>query len=254
MRKIVVCMGMAALAWAALGQEFEAVSVKPNKSGSNGSHSKSDPGMLTATNTNLRSLILLAYHLKDYQLEGPDWLGTERFDVAAKFPEALPQDPEKYNAALGAMMQKMLADRFKLAVHRAQKMFAVYGLIVEKSGIKFKEGADCESRGQSSNSDNNHYSGTCVSMDTFASSLARRMDLPVVDMSGLKGRYDVTLDWVPEPRQGADGKSDAPATDAPSGPSLPLALQEKLGLKLEARKTPIEILIVDHAEKVPTEN
>jgi len=92
-------------------------------------------------------------------------------------------------------------------------------------------------------------------MDFLAEFPARRMDLPVVDMTGLKGFYDLTLDWVPEPRASRDSKGDAPVgADNLSGPTLPAALQEQWELKLEGRKAPVEILIVDHAERVPTEN
>ncbi len=89
-------------------------------------------------------------------------------------------------------------------------------------------------------------------MSRFAEFLARRMDLPVLDMTGLTGVYDLTLDWVPETRQSSDSK--AVASDSPSGPALPEAVQEQLGLKLETRKAPLQIVVVDHAEKVPTEN
>ena len=239
---------MTALACGALGQEFEVVSVKPDTSGSNSSHSNSDRGMLTATNLTLRNLIARAYQIKDYQLEGPAWLGSERYDVAARFPEGLPSNPEKYNAALAAMMQKMLADRFKLAIHRDQKTMPVYGLVVAKKGIKFQPSAETGSRSDASNT---HYVGT-VTMDRFAEFLARRMDLPVLDMTGLKGNYDLTLDWVPESRQ--SGENKGAVGDSPSGPTLVDALLEQLGLKLEPRKAPIEIVVVDHAERVPTEN
>jgi len=252
MRTIFVCILMAASACMAAGQEFEVVSVKPNKSLDNGTHSRSDQGRLTATNFSLKNLIQTAYGMRDYQVEGPDWLSAERFDIAAKFPEALPNDREKYNAALTAMMQKMLADRFKLEVRRDRKTFPVYGLIVGKSGIKFREAPD---KGSHSQSHNNHYEGTAVSMATFAEFLARRMDLPVIDMTGLKGLYDLKLDWVPEPRQSGENKGDATLVpDSPSGLPLPEAVEKQLGLKLESRKAPIEILIVEHAERVPTEN
>jgi len=257
MRVFFVCMLMAAFAGTAPGQEFEVVSVKPNKSADNSSHTNSDQGRLTATNVSLRSLIVMAYGVKDYQVEGPDWLRSEHFDLAAKFPEALPRDREKYNAELHAMLQKMLVDRFKLAVHRDQKTFSVYGLIVGKSGIKFKEVPDGDSHNQNSNSNGNtnHYTGTCVTMAAFAEYLARRVDKPVLDMTGLSGYYTLTLDWVAEPRQSSEGKADAPAAaDSPSGAALPEAVQEQPGLKLETRKAPIEILVVDHAEKTPTEN
>ncbi len=82
----------------------------------------------------------MAYGIRDYQLEGPRWLASERYDLAGRsFPVALPKNRDQYNAALGVMMQKMLADRFKLVIHRDQKQFAVYGLTVGKKGIKFKE-------------------------------------------------------------------------------------------------------------------
>jgi len=248
---------MAVFACTALCQEFEVVSVKPNKSMSNSSSSRTNQGRLTATNVSLRSLIVRAYGMKDYQVEGPDWLRSERFDVAAKFPEALPTDREKYNAGLHAMMQNMLVDRFKLAVHRDKKTLSVYGLTVAKGGIKFKEVPDSDSHNENSN--NTHYVGTCVSMEAFAEFLALRrdlpQDLPVLDMTGLKGFYNLTLDWVPELRQSVESKGDVSViADNPSWPTLLVALQEQLGLKLETRRAPIEILVVDHAERVPSEN
>jgi len=257
MRRIWLPGAILVFAGAALGQEFEVVSVKPNNTGSGSSHSNSDQGRLTGTNLSLRDLIVNAYGIRDYQLQGPEWLKTQRFDIAGKFPEALSKDRDKYRAALESMMRKMLADRFKLAVHRDQKTFSVYGLVVAKGGIKFKEVPDGEAHNSSSN--NTHYKGTCVSIAGFADFLARRrselpVDLPVLDMTGLKGFYDLTLDWFPEPRPWGHGKTDVPVALDKSGPTLLVAIEEQLGLKLETRKAPIEILIVDHAEKVPTEN
>jgi uncharacterized protein (TIGR03435 family) len=248
-----ICILTAALASSAVCQEFEAVSVKPNKSMSFSSRSSTNQGRLTATNVTLRSLIMQGYGMKDYQVEGPDWLSPERFDVAATFPEALPKDREKYNAALHAMIQSMLVDRFKIAVHRAQKTFSVYGLTVEKGGIKFKQVPDTGSH--NSDSTNTHYTGTCISMSIFADYLARQKDLPVelpvLDMTGLAGFYNLTLSWVPEPRQAGDNPGTA---DTPAGPTLLTALQEQLGLRLETRKAPLEVLVVDRIERVPSEN
>jgi len=249
MRVRFVCLWLAALAWNAAGQEFEVVSVKPNKSESGSSSSNSNLGRLTATNNSLKTLILMAYGVPEYRVEGPAWLTSEHFDVAAKFPEALPKDPEKYRVGFQAMMQKMLADRFKLQVHREQKTFTVYALVVGKNGIKFKEAADTAS-GSQSNSNNTHYTGKNVSMSRFAEFLARRVDMPVVDMTDLKATYDLKLDWVPESKE----KKDDTVSFADAGPALPQALQEQLGLKLEIRKAPIEVVVVDHAERVPTEN
>ena len=234
-------LGVAGLA---LAQEFEVVSVKPNNSGSNSSSTHSDRGRLIAENVTLRSLVVMAYGMKDYQVEAPDWLRDAHFDIAAKFPEALPNNGGKYNAALHAMMEKMLEERFKIAVHRGTKTFSVYGLVVGRNGIKFKEVPDSDSHSQNSN--NTHYVGSCVNMASFADFLSRRVDLPVLDMTGLKAYYDMKLDWDPEP------KADSP--DLPAGITLRDALEEQLGLKLEGRKAPIEILVVDRIERTPTEN
>ena len=151
MRGISRCIPLAALACAALGQEFEVVSVKPNKSISRDSHFTTDRGRLAAINVSLRTLIVNAYGVQDYQVEGADWIRSERFDVAATFPETRPKG-QKYDEAFQAMLQNMLADRFKLMVHREQKAPPVYGLVVGKSGIKFEDapGSDCRSSRASS--------------------------------------------------------------------------------------------------------
>jgi uncharacterized protein (TIGR03435 family) len=197
-------------------------------------------------------MILRAYGVKDYQLQGPEWLRTEKFDVAAKFPEALPRDREKYAAALNAMMKQMLLDRFKLAVHTDQKTFAVYGLVVGKKGIRFKEVPD---EGSHSNSDDTHYEGRGISMAQFAAFLSTEVGQPVLDMTGLKGAYELKFDWVREAKTAPETPAEVPmAADGPPGTNIPTALQDQLGLKLEARKAPIEILVVDHVERVPTEN
>src|SRR5262245_31508398 len=145
------------------------------------------------------------------------------------------------------MMQKMLADRFELTVHRSEKSFSVYGLVAAKNGIKFKEVPDTGSNNSSSSG--TKYTGTCVNMENLAAFLSRRVELPVLDMTGLKGYYDLKMEWAEEPKT----KDGAPA-DPPNGPALTTALQEQLGLKLEPRKVPLDLLIVDHAEKMPTEN
>ena len=240
MRAISVFVLAAGFTCAARGQEFEVVSTKPNPSGNTGQKSSTDRGTFMATNNSLRRLIVRAYGVKDYQVEGPDWLDSARFDIAAKIPEATSKD--KQAEAFSAMMQKMLADRFKLAVHRDQKTLPIYGLVVEKKGTKFKEVSGCS---PADRSDNRHLEATCITMDRFAAYLSQVSDRPVLDMTGLKGYYSFKLDWFPEP--------DRPG-DAPAGPALPEALKEQLGLSLETRKAPVEVLVVDHAERTPTEN
>jgi len=243
MRRILPCLLIAG--FAASAQEFEVVSIKPNHSGSGGSHSHGDRGMIAATNVTLSSLIVDAYGLNDYQIEGPPWLKEERYDFTARFTETSPDDRKR---VYGIMLQKMLAERFKLQTHREEKSSAVYGLVVTKAGIKFREAAN--PNGDGSDAHGEHYEGKGIAMAALADFLLRFEDLPVVDMTGLKGRYDLTLDWSPEP------KNPKPGDPPPAGPFpyLPEALQEQLGLKLENRKAPIDFLVVDHAEKIPTEN
>lgn len=248
MSKLCLCLAIAA--GAAMGQAFEVVSVKPSKELSNGSHSSSNQGRFTGENLPLRAMILMAYGINDYQLEGPEWLRSARFDVAAKFPEELPKDREKYNAGLHAMMRQMLVERFQLTVHREQKTLPVFTLVVGKNGIKFQQVADTGSHSQNNN--NGHYKGECVSMESLASFLSRQAGEPVLDRTGLTGFFNLTLEWTPETRQAGDGKPE-PLSDA-LAPPLAAALQEQLGLRLEARKAPVEIVVVDHAGRTPTEN
>ncbi len=230
------------------------VSVKPNKSISHSTGFTTDGGRLTATNVSLKGLIVRGYGVQDYQVEGPDWLSSERFDIAATFPEALHKEGQTYDAALHVMMQKMLADRFKLIVQREQRIRPVYGLIVVKSGIKFKAAPESDCASHSGNSNGTHFVGTCVSMEAFAEFLARRrrdlpVDLPVLDMTGVQGFYNLSLDWVPDFKP-----SSADQVDSSAAVTLLVALEEQLGLRLETRRAPIEILIVEHIEKVPSEN
>jgi uncharacterized protein (TIGR03435 family) len=245
MRTTLVGFLLLACAAPVLGQEFEVVSIKPNRSLSGSSHSSSNQGRYTGINLSLANLIVEAYDIHDYQLEGPDWIRSEKYDIAAKFPEDFPKDKKLYGAAFAAMMRKMLADRFQLAIHREQKSFTVYGLVAAKGGAKFKEVPDSGSH--NSGSHNGQYTGTCISMETLAGFLARRAELPVLDMTGLKGFYDVTLDVTPPTPQPGD------PPDSP-GSVISAALQDQLGLKLETRKAPIGVIVVDHAQKAPTDN
>jgi uncharacterized protein (TIGR03435 family) len=242
MRSICLCITLATLGF---GQQFEVVSIRPNNSLSYSSHSRTDQGMMTGVNVTLRSLVLRAYGIKDYQLEGPDWLRSERFDISAKIPDSVSShsgDREQYRADFESMMQSMLVERFRLAVHRERKTMGVYGLVVSKGGIKFRE-APPGGR-SSSNSNNTHYTGSGVSMQEFAAFLSQNTDAPVLDFTGLKGVYDLKLDW-----QGREEQ-----TDAPAGPGIAEAVEDQLGLRMERRKAPVEILAVDHIEKTPTEN
>jgi uncharacterized protein (TIGR03435 family) len=224
-------------------QSFEVVSVKPSKDASTRSYIDSKNDILKAGNVTLQGLIAMAYGVEDYRIQGPGWLASERYDIDAKFPAGVPIGP-KGEVAFRSMMQNMLADRFGLVVHRSERSLAVYGLVVAKSGLNVSE---VKEGGSHSSSRNNHYSGTSVTMATFAEFLTGRADLPVVDMTGLKGFYTFALDWTPADATVAPGVN-------PAWEALREAVEASLGLRFENRKAPIEIVVIDHAEKVPTAN
>ena len=234
--------------WAAFGQpavsrmEFEVASVKPNRSGSGSSSSHDGHGRISATNCSLLDYITRAYGVRLYQVSGPDWLSSEKYDIVAKSPDGTPSDQTM------PMLQKLLEDRFKLTMHRTTRELPVYELVTAKNGPKLKE---VEAGGSNTNSGRGHMTAQRTSVRFLSEFLSRQMDRPVLDMTGLKGVYDFTLDWTPDESPSAKAEG---AIDAPKSPSLLTALQEQLGLKLQGRKAPIEILVVDHAEKVPTEN
>jgi len=241
------CKRLCWLAVAASGlyaQSFEVASIKPSADPSTGSDIDSDNSIFKARNVTLQRLIGMAYGIEDYRVEGPGWLGSERYDVDAKFPAGVPMAGPEGDAAFRTMMRDMLTNRFGLAVHNSQKTLGVYGLVVAKSGLKINE---VQEGGSAGNSHNGSYSGTRVTMPRFAQFVSRLADLPVVDMTGLKGSYTFTLDWTP---------LDAAVTPGvnPSWEALREAMETKLGLRCENRKAPTDIVVVDHAEKTPTAN
>jgi uncharacterized protein (TIGR03435 family) len=221
---------------------FEAASIKPNRSGGGNSSSHSRTGLLQMTNVSLWSIIVRAYRIKDYQLSGPDWLRTERFDIMAKPPSASTEEQ------LMPMLQTMLAERFKLQTHHETKDFPVYALVEAKGGIRFKP-VD-PTGGSSTNSSNDEKGGELkverTTMSRLAEWISSRVDRPVLDMTGLTGAYTFGLKFSIE--------SERSDSDTAKYPIVPLAIQEQLGLRLEKRTAPLEILVVDRAEKAPTEN
>jgi uncharacterized protein (TIGR03435 family) len=235
---VLLCASLAACAFgqqAAEVLEFEAASVKPNKSGSNHSESHGTPGQLVALNMSLRAYICRAYNVRDYQVSGPDWMSSEKFDIVAKYP------PHSGDSQQGPRLQKLLADRFKLAIHRESKEFPVYALVAAKNGHKIKPVED--NGDHNTNTERGKFVGKGVTMARFAEFLARNMDRPVVDLSEIKGVFNITLEWTPD-----EAGSDA------AGPTLLTAIQQQLGLKLQPQKAPIDMIVVDHAERVPVEN
>jgi uncharacterized protein (TIGR03435 family) len=220
---------------------YEAASVKINSSASGSSSSHGSKGQIVITNLTLKSLIERAYTVKPFQVTGPNWMEAVHFDIAAKYP------PETKPDERSLMLRTLLEDRFKLAVHRESKDVPGFALVVAKSGFKLKP---VEPGGSSTD----HNGGRVqtlkalkISMAQLADFVARTLGEAVVDQTAIEGVYDFELRWT---------NDDQPPTgvDAPQAPPLLTALQETLGLRLQPRKVPVELVVVDHVERVPTEN
>jgi uncharacterized protein (TIGR03435 family) len=298
-------------AWAQTAENspaFEVASVKPAApiTGNRiqvmlrGGPGSSDPGQITYTNVTVKNVLTQAYGVKGFQISGPGWLDSGRYDIVAKLPRGATK------AEFMAMLQNLLAERFKLTLHREKKDLQMYALVVGKNGPKLKESAQEAAPKEGGPVDgpaatmgkltmgrdgfpvlpaamagrggmamtmmngNARMTANGQTMAGLAEMLSGQLDLPVVDMTGLTGKYDYTLYFAPEglagmrlpgglpppppPGEAGGGMPAASAPDAQSNPNLFTALQEQLGLKLEQRKGPVELLVIDHLERAPIEN
>lgn len=251
------------MSWPVFGQPalplptFEAASVKPVKPGDvGGSTFQFIPaGGLKVTNGTLKGIIETAYDVRDFQISGgPSWVSSERYDISARAPGELrtrngapPDDIGETRRRL----QALLAQRFQLKVHRETKELPVYALVVGKSGSKLVEGT-ASNAPAGIRRECGQMTGTRASMGNLAFYLSRQLERPVLDRTGLPGRYDFQLDWAPDSAPcsaAADGAGAGAAANSADGPSIFTALQEKLGLKLESTKGAVEVIVIDHAEK-----
>ncbi len=286
---------------------FEVASVKPAPppsgdrrvfmfGGGRGGPGTDDPGRLTFENATLMTLITKAYNVATYQVTGPAWLESERYDVIAK----LPPDTTKEQSAI--MLQNLLAERFRLVLHHESKEFQGFELVVGKNGPKLKKSSP-EDAAYDQNKppslpagppgrDANGFptldqpglivmmrmspKGMASRMTARAQTIPRLLDMignqlnkPLVDKTGLTGKYDFTLEYAaevpvgmmlngggPPPPPPPPAGGTAPSGDAPEDlvATLPTAIQQQLGLRLDAKKVQLDVLIVDKADKVPTEN
>jgi len=226
--------------------KFEVASVRPAGSdGTKGSNWSSHHGSLTMRNVTLKQCIAGAYALKDYQVSGkPKWLEADRFDIVAK---AESPDNERL---LMPMLQTLLIERFQLATHRETKMSPQYVLVAGKNGPKL-DNADPEAHGSNTRTTRGHLEATNTPMSQLVVNLSRILGMPVVDQTGLDGKFNLKLDWAPDSVQPGGASPNAPAEND-AGPSIFTAIQQ-IGLKLDSVKAPLEILVIDRAEK-PTEN
>jgi len=221
---------------------FEVASIKA--SSSDGSRDKTTPGTLLENGETLRQLVTVAFEVKDFQVTGgPAWMDADRYDIVAK--ASGPANDQQ----LFRMLQSLLEDRFHLRTHRESKMFPGHALVVARNGIKAQPAADPQH--PSRNSHDGSLTAKAVSMAQLAQWLGRRTGEPVVDNTGLSKVYDFTLTWDPASDRFdplASGAGGAVAAD-PKHLPLTLALEDQLGLRLVARKVPVEMIVIDGAEK-----
>jgi len=258
---------------------FDVASVKPNKSGGMGVRIMFQPGgRFTADNITLKFLIRLAYDVQEFQISGgPPWINSDRYDVEAKAGGSPEGDmrtmtEEQRQADLARrrqMIQALLKDRFQLTLHKESKDAPIYALVVAKNGPKMKElppapppSAD-DPKDAPDKPDPKHMgrggmrmgrgelTGSGVKLSFLAEALSNPLGRTVIDKTGLKGDYDFELKWTPDESQGPGfrGAGDAPPPADANGPSIFTAIQEQLGLKLESQKGPVDLLVIDHAEK-----
>jgi uncharacterized protein (TIGR03435 family) len=197
---------------------------------------------VTLTNVSLADCINFAYGLSsDFQLSGLEWITSKefRYDIVAKTAPGTTQDQALQ------MMRALLAERFKLALHREQRVLSYYALVVAKGGPKMHEATDTPASAPAGVQGQLRITSSRMPMSWVANVLSRSMHALVVDQTTLEGDFEVKLVWTPD---------DRPIPDDERGASVFTAVEEQLGLKLASRKGPMEVLIVDHAEKTPTEN
>jgi uncharacterized protein (TIGR03435 family) len=205
-----------------------------------------------------------AFKVKMERIEGPSWLETDCFDISAKIPEGGSRDQ------LSAMLQALLTERFKLVAHKEDRPSSGYALVVDKGGPKFKED-DPRTNFMGSHAGQMFYGAPghgalkgVMTMATLAANLSTKGYGPVQDLTGLTGRYDIDLSWVANPDFEPTGvgatvpaatppSADSPAAPEPAG-SLFAALRNSLGLRLERRKIQVQFVVIDHIERIPTEN
>ena len=241
MNRFLIPAGMTiVLGVVAFAQSFEVASIKPAQPSTDGRlhvWRNSDEGRLSYLNVSLRDMMKDAFRVQDEQIAGPDWLGTDRFDITAKIPAGA-------RSHIPEMLGSLLAERFRLSFHREKKDMARYSLAVAKSGSRLQKAESASGLTSNIGKVCNRANGQ-ITMTALTDFLSQQLHRPVADETGLEGAYRMSLEWA----------GDSAANDADAcGPSLVTAVQEQLGLSLTAQKGPVEILVVDRADRTPTEN
>ncbi len=223
---------LGALALFAQTPAFEAASVKPAAPSPISGRVTVSGDRVTYAHTSLLNVLARAYGVKRYEVDGPSWIFQERYDIVAKAPDNTPKDQ------IPLMLQALLTERFQLKLHRESREMSVYLLVTGKGPAKYQKSEGAVGYDLANGRVlRNH------TMAQLADFLTFTVQRPVLDRTGLEGAYNIPLEMSQEEL----GKSDG------SSPSI-FTIVESLGLKLESRKVPVEVIVVDSGNKVPTEN
>ena len=254
--------GAAAAAFAQPPEVFEVASIKPADAAINHTMFSYQPGGgMRIEGATLRDLVEFAYDLREYQLSGAaGWMTSERYTILAK--GAMTEGPVEYMkmndrqrktlaVLVRGRMRRLLAERFQLAAHNETRQLPGYALVTARGGHKLRPNLSPDGSPQNTMRGLAVLKGVRVSTEYIAQALSEVTRRPVRDETGLEGYFDFEMKWTPDAAPAAPDSADPKPAEA--GPTLFTALQEQLGLKLEAKKGPVEILVIDRAER-PSEN
>ena len=203
-------------------------------------------GQLTMGNVTLSEAVRFAWGINnDAQVAGPEWIKSKmvRYKIDAK---AAPETPREQ---VLRMLQTLLVERFQLQTHMEQREIPHLELMPGRKELKIRP-TEAGSDGSKNRNGYGHIVSNGMTMEVLTTILSRFLRQPILDRTGLEGAYAIDLQWAPEPRT----PTEVAAADPAAGPSIYAAVQEQLGLRLEARKTPLPVIVVDRAEKMPSGN
>jgi len=220
---------------------FEAAEIKPNTSASSASRSHGSLGQVLMENMSLRRILERALEVQSYQLEGPAWMDTVRFDVSAKYPAGIKAEDRP------RALRTLLEDRFGLAVHSETRPMPGYALVPVKGGIKAKPSTVDDGTNSEGNGKTIHFTTKGASMAGLATYLGRRLNLIVADRTGAQGLYAFEMTWSVD-------QDNAKIDDPAPGPSIFNELQSQVGVKLQSTKVPVQVFVVDKLLREPKDN
>ena len=247
---------------------FEVASVKSNKTGSTYSSIDFSNGRVTITNVAMKTILMGAFNVRgEAILNAPGWTETDRFDILAKTSAAADE------GTLRLMLQTLLGERFKLAIHYEEKKISVYALVVDKRSFKLRKSSPPKDedeelcRSVDGEPGQRHVLCQHITMSDFVDRLPLMapgyIDRPVVDFTGLKGLYEFRLDWMPAGRgrgvNGGRGRNITADSNRDQGVppvivTLPDTIESQMGMRLEDRKMATKAVAIDHIERTPAEN